>query len=140
MNDPLGAFCTHCNVSMSGAGSGPLDGLTFAAKDNFDVAGFCCCAGNPDWLRTHGPADATAPAIELLLGAGANLIGKTVLDELAYSLSGDNAHYGMPINPRAPDRATGGSSSGSAAAVAGALCDFALGSDTGGSVRVPASF
>jgi amidase len=140
MNDPLGAFCTHCNVSMSGAGSGPLDGLTFAAKDNFDVAGFCCCAGNPDWLRTHGPADATAPAIELLLGAGANLIGKTVLDELAYSLSGDNAHYGMPINPRAPDRATGGSSSGSAAAVAGGLCDFALGSDTGGSVRVPASF
>ncbi|HEY2105034.1 MAG TPA: amidase [Candidatus Binataceae bacterium] len=140
MNDPLGAFCTHCDVSMKGARGGPLYGLTFAAKDNFDVAGFCCCAGNPDWLRTHCPADSTAPAIELLLGAGANLIGKTVLDELAYSLSGDNAHYGMPINPRAPQRAPGGSSSGSAAAVAGGLSDFALGSDTGGSVRVPASF
>jgi amidase len=140
MDEPLGAFCRHCDVSIRGAAGGPLHGLIFAAKDNFDVEGFTSCAGNPDWLRTHPAANTTAPAIAMLLGAGANLIGKTVLDELAYSVSGDNVHYGMPINPRAPERATGGSSSGSAAAVAGGLCDFALGSDTGGSVRVPASF
>jgi amidase len=140
MNDSFGAFCRHADVSVQGASRGPLHGLTFAAKDLFDVAGFTCCAGNPDWLRTHSPANTTALAIQILLEAGANLVGKTVMDELAYSLSGDNVHYGMPINPRAPERATGGSSSGSAAATAGGLCDFALGSDTGGSVRVPASF
>jgi amidase len=140
MNDSLGAFCRHSDVRIEGAAGGPLGGLTFAAKDNFDVAGFSCCAGNPDWLRTHPPASSTAPAIRMLLEAGATLAGKTVMDELAFSLGGDNVHYGMPINPRAPGRTTGGSSSGSAAAVAGGLCDFALGSDTGGSVRVPASF
>jgi amidase len=140
MEDRFGAFCRHCEVSIRGAAHGPLEALTFAAKDNFDVAGFSCCAGNPDWLRTHPAAHATAPAIQMLLDAGAHLIGKTVLDELAYSLGGDNVHYGAPINPSAPQRTTGGSSSGSAAAVAGGLCDFALGSDTGGSVRVPASF
>src|SRR5579875_3625713 len=139
INDPFGAFCKHCDVSIRGRRNGPLAGLTFAAKDNFDVAGFVCCAGNPDWLRTHPAATATAVAITALLDAGADLIGKTTLVEMAYGLSGDNVHYGMPINPRAPQRATGGSSSGSAA-VAGELCDFALGSDTGGSVRVPASF
>ena len=140
MNDPFGAFCKHCEVSIDGAAGGPLHGLTFAAKDNYDVAGFACCAGNPDWLRTHPAAQATAPAIRLLLEAGANLAGKTLLDELAYSVAGENIHYGTPINPRAPARNTGGSSCGSAAAVAGGLADFALGSDTGGSVRVPASF
>jgi amidase len=140
MNDPFGAFCKHDDVSIQGKPDGPLGGLTFAAKDNYDVAGFTCCAGNPDWLRTHLPAAATAPAIAMLLEAGANLIGKTTLVELAYGMGGGNIHYGMPINPRAPQRTTGGSSSGSAAAVAGGLCDFALGSDTGGSVRVPASF
>jgi len=140
MNDPFGAFCKHCEVSIHGAAGGSLHGLTFAAKDNYDVAGFACCAGNPDWLRTHPPAQATAPAIRLLLEAGASLAGKTLLDELAYSVAGENIHYGTPINPRAPARNTGGSSCGSAAAVAGGLVDFALGSDTGGSVRVPASF
>ncbi len=138
--DRFGAFCRHCDVAIGGASGGVLAGLTFAAKDNFEVAGFTCCAGNPDWLRTHAPAATTARALSMLLEAGANLVGKTILDELAYSLAGDNIHYGAPINPRAPDRTTGGSSSGSAAAVAGTLCDFALGSDTGGSVRVPASF
>jgi amidase len=140
INDPFGAFCKHCDVAIRGRQGGPLAGLTFAAKDNFDVAGFVCCAGNPDWLRTHPAAAATAPAVATLLEAGADLIGKTTLVEMAYGVGGDNAHYGMPINPRAPQRAPGGSSSGSAAAVAGGLCDFALGSDTGGSVRVPASF
>src|SRR5579871_5084653 len=108
MDDRFGAFCRHCRISIAGAAAGPLRGLTFAAKDNFDVAGFVCCAGNPDWLRTHPPASSTAPAIQTLLDAGASLIGKTVMDELAYSLSGDNVHYGMPANPRAPERATGG--------------------------------
>ncbi len=140
MDDQLGAFCKHCDVSIEGAAGGPLHGLTFAAKDNYQVAGFACCAGNPDWLRTHPPADSTAPAICMLLDAGARLVGKTILDELAYSVAGENIHYGAPINPRAPGRTTGGSSCGSAAAVAGGLVDFALGSDTGGSVRVPASF
>jgi amidase len=140
MNDPLGAFCKHCDVSIEGASGGPLHALTFAAKDNCQVAGFVCCAGNPDWLRTHPPADSTAPAIRMLLEAGARLAGKTLLDELAFSVAGENIHYGSPINPRAPGRTTGGSSCGSAAAVAGGLVDFALGSDTGGSVRVPASF
>jgi len=140
MNDPLGAFCRHCDVSIEGAAVGPLHGLTFAAKDNYQVAGFACCAGNPDWLRTHPPADSTAPAVRMLLDGGASLVGKTILDELAYSVAGENIHYGSPTNPRAPGRTTGGSSCGSAAAVAGGLVDFALGSDTGGSVRVPASF
>src|SRR5277367_5938552 len=140
MNDPLGAFCRHCDVSIEGAAVGPLHGLTFAAKDNYQVAGFACCAGNPDWLRTHPPADSTAPAVRMLLDGGASLVGKTILDELAYSVAGENIHYGSPTNPRAPGRTTGGSSCGSAAAVAGGLVDFALGSDTGGSVRVPASY
>jgi amidase len=140
INDPFGAFCKHCDVSIKGKEGGPLAGLTFAAKDNFDVAGYTCCSGNPDWLRTHPAATATAPAITMLLDAGADLIGKTTMVEMAYGVGGDNVHYGMATNPRAPQRATGGSSSGSAAAVAGELCDFALGSDTGGSVRVPASF
>jgi amidase len=75
-----------------------------------------------------------------LLQAGATLIGKTHTDELSRGIFGENAHYGTPLNPRAPGRVPGGSSSGSASAVAGHACDFALGTDTGGSVRVPGSF
>ena len=96
--------------------------------------------GSPEWLASHGPAQATSPLVATLLAAGADLIGKTVCDELFYSVAGENAHYGTPVNVRAAGRIAGGSSSGSAAAVAAGLCDFALGSDTGGSVRVPASF
>jgi amidase len=95
--------------------------------------------GNPDWARTHGPADGTASCVAKLLAAGADLVGKTITDELAFSLMGENAHYGTPLNSAAPDRVPGGSSSGSASAVAGRACDLALGSDTGGSVRIPAS-
>jgi amidase len=137
MTDPFNAFCTHVTMQIPGAPAGPLAGLRFAAKDNFAVAGHQACAGNPDWLRTHAPAEHTAPAVQTLLDAGATLVGKTQLDELAFSLAGQNAHYGTPINPRAPDRIPGGSSSGSAAATAGGLVDFALGTDTAGSVRVP---
>jgi amidase len=139
-NDPYNAFCRHTHVELDGAPEGPLRGLTFAAKDVFDVAGHRTGNGNPVWLETHGPAARTASAVERLLAAGANMVGKTHTDELAYSLNGENVHYGTPTNPRAPGRIPGGSSSGSAAAVAGHLVDFALGTDCGGSVRLPASY
>lgn len=139
MHDPFHAFCTHIDVKVAGRAEGILQGLTFAAKDNYDIAGYVTGAGNPDWLRTHEPAERTAVAVQMLLDAGATLVGKTQMDELAFSLAGQNAHYGTPINPRTPDRIPGGSSSGSASATAGGLVDFALGTDTGGSVRIPAS-
>ena len=136
----LGALVPHGEIKVEGARSGPLGGLTFMAKDLFDVAGHRTSAGNPDWLATHPAARAHAWAVQALLDAGATLTGKTITDELAYGLTGRNVHYGAPTNPAAPDRITGGSSSGSVSAVAGRLADFALGSDTGGSVRIPASY
>jgi len=139
-NDPYNAFCRHTHVALDGAPDGPLRGLTFAAKDVFDIAGHRTGNGNPVWLDTHAPAERTASAIERVLAAGASMVGKTHTDELAYSLNGENVHYGTPTNPRAPERIPGGSSSGSAAAVAGGLVDFALGTDCGGSVRLPASY
>jgi amidase len=138
--DRFGALCRHTHTMLSGSPSGPLAGLMFVAKDVFDVEGVQTGAGSPDWLRTHPPALKTAPAIERLIGAGASLIGKSQTDELAFSLNGQNHHYGMPVNPRAPDRISGGSSSGSAVAVSGELVDFAIGTDCGGSVRLPASY
>ena len=138
--DTIGAFCRHTHVELGGAASGPLAGLTFGAKDIYDVAGHKTGFGSPDWLATHEAASATAPAVQRVLDAGARMVGKTHTDELTYSLNGENAHYGTPVNVNAPGRIPGGSSSGSAAAVAAALVDFALGSDTGGSVRAPASF
>ena len=140
MDDPFNAFCTHVTVRLDGAPAGPLANLTFAAKDLFDIAGQVTGAGNPDWLASHEPARRTAPVVQSLVAAGATMVGKTHTDELSRGIFGENAHYGTPVNPRAPDRVPGGSSSGSAAAVAGRLVDFALGTDTGGSVRVPASF
>ena len=137
--DTLGAFL-HPLVKRAGRVDGPLDGLSFAAKDIFDVAGERTGAGNPDWLRTHEPATADARAVARLLDAGMRLVGKTITDELAFSLAGENHHYGTPLNPACPDRIPGGSSSGSASAVAGGAADTALGSDTGGSIRAPASY
>lgn len=139
-NDPVGAFCTDNHIAMAGAESGPLKGLTFAAKDLFDIAGARTGFGQPDWLRTHAPAETTAPAVQAFLDAGAQLVGKTHCDELCYSLTGENVHYGTPRNVNAPGRIPGGSSNGSAAAVAAGLVDFALGSDCGGSIRIPASY
>src|SRR5574338_92040 len=138
--DRIGAFCRHTHVALKGSGAGPLVGLTFGAKDIFDVAGHRTGFGSPDWLTTHAPARRTAPTVERLLAAGADMIGKTHTDELTYSLNGENPHYGTPENVNAAGRIPGGSSSGSAAAVAAGLCGFALGSDTGGSVRAPASY
>ncbi|MCC6777431.1 MAG: amidase [Hyphomicrobiales bacterium] len=125
---------------ITGAGRGELTGLTAAVKDMYDIAGERTGGGNPDWLAAQVPASTHAAAIHKILDAGATIIGKTVCDELFFSVAGVNAHYGTPINPRAPGRIPGGSSSGSASAAAAGACDFALGSDTGGSVRVPAAF
>lgn len=138
--DPFHAFCRHTHVALPGAPTGPLAGLTFGLKDIFDVAGHRTGFGSPDWLATHPPAERSASVLTTLLDAGASMVGKTHTEEMAFSLTGENAHYGTPVNPAAPDRVPGGSSSGSAAAVAGDLVDFAIGSDTGGSVRAPASF
>ncbi len=138
--DTLGAFCRHTHVAVTGAEEGPLAGLSFGLKDIYDIAGHKTGFGSPDWLATHDVARATASVATKLLDAGANLLGKTHTEEMAFSLTGENAHYGTPVNPAAPGRIPGGSSSGSAAAVAGGLVDFAIGSDTGGSVRAPASF
>lgn len=138
--EEIGAFVPGVDVHIDGVADGPLAGLTFAAKDIFDIAGFVTGCGNPDWARTHGLAVTTAPAVQKLLDAGATLVGKTITEELAFSVTGENAHYGAPVNVNAPGRVSGGSSSGSASAVAAGVVDFALGSDTAGSVRVPASF
>ncbi len=138
-DDRLNAFIPHDKVHLAGAPAGPLKGIRFAAKDIYDIAGHVTGCGNPDWLASHGPATATAPTVAKLLAAGAELVGKTITDELAYSLNGQNFHYGTPINVNAPGRIPCGSSSGSASAVAGKAVDTALGSDTGGSVRVPAA-
>lgn len=138
--DRVGAFLPGPRMEVAGASAGPLAGLDFAVKDLFDVAGVVTGYGNPDWARTHAPAAATAPVVTALLQAGAHLRGKTKTVELAYGLTGENVWYGTPINPAAPDHFPGGSSCGSAAAVGAGLVDFALGSDTGGSVRIPASY
>lgn len=136
--DTVDAFVSRFEIE--GAPEGPLSGLTFAAKDLYDVAGQVTGCGNPDWAQTHPAATQHAPPVEAFLSAGARLVGKTHTDELAYSLMGVNDHYGTPLNTAAPDRVPGGSSSGSVAAVAAGLVDIGLGSDTGGSVRMPASF
>ncbi|KAF7805130.1 Amidase 1 [Senna tora] len=136
-----GAFTEKFILPPSSSHPGlALNSLTFAIKEIFDVKGSVTGFGNPDWARTHPVATSTAPAVEALLNGGATCVGKTVMDEMAYSINGENIHYGTPRNPCAPDRVPGGSSSGSAVAVGAKLVDFSLGTDTGGSVRVPASY
>lgn len=138
--DTLNAFVPHGHVERAPTGEGPLSGYSFAVKDLFHVDGAPTAAGSPAWRATHGVASENAWVVDRLLSAGARLMGKTQTDEMAWSLTGENHHYGTPLNPAAPGRIPGGSSSGSAAATAGGLVDFAIGSDTGGSVRLPASF
>ncbi|HLH89845.1 MAG TPA: amidase [Xanthobacteraceae bacterium] len=123
-----------------GNADGPLAGLTAVVKDLFDIAGTRTGGGNPAWLAAQQPARTHAAAVAKILAAGATITGKAICDEFFFSGTGMNAHYGTPLNIRAPGRIPGGSSSGSAAAVAANACDFALGSDTGGSVRMPASY
>jgi amidase len=140
VQDPLGAFVPHGRIERAGGATGPLAGATLAVKDIFDVEGTVTGRGNPDWLASNGPAAASALAVQALLDAGAHLVGKTVTEELAFGVIGINPHYGVPENVAAPGRVPGGSSSGSAAAVGAGVVDLALGSDTGGSVRIPASY
>jgi len=139
--DPVGALVPHTlQEPIAGNGKGPLAGRTFMVKDLFATEGRKVSIGSPDWYAAASPAKDTAPAIRRLLGAGATLTGITICDEFLYSLLGSNVHYGTPVNTCAPRHVTGGSSCGSAAAAAASMCDFALGSDTGGSIRVPAAF
>src|SRR5580692_439072 len=140
MTDRTNAFVPGPRIRMDGAPGGALSGLSFAAKDLFDVAGVPTGGGNHDWARANPVPTKHAWAVQTLLDAGASLIGKTITDEVSLGILGENAFDGTPLNSAAPGRVPGGSSSGSAVAVAAGLCDTALGTDTGGSVRVPASF
>ena len=140
MKDDIGAFVPGPRVRIEGRAGGPLAGLTFAAKDLFDVAGVPTGGGNHDWPTGRPVPTRHAWAVQALLDGGATLIGKTITDEVSLGILGENAFDGTPVNVRAPGRVPGGSSSGSAAAVAAGVCDTSLGTDTGGSVRVPASF
>ena len=138
--DTCNAFVPGEMITIPPNKNGKLSSLTFAVKELYDVKGFVTGAGNPHWKSTHPAAQMTSPAVEMLLNEGATLLGKTISDEMAFSLDGENFRYGTPLNSRCPDRIPGGSSSGSAAAVAGGLVDFALGTDTAGSMRIPASY
>lgn len=121
-------------------GSGELDGESVAVKDLFALEGLPVGAGNPAYLDEAGPERRHAPAVRALLDAGAEVRGIARTDEFAYSITGANAHYGTPPNPRAPGRLPGGSSSGPAVAVAAGQASIGLGTDTAGSIRVPASY
>ena len=135
------AFVPHdLKAPLVGASSGPLAGLTCVVKDMYDIAGERTGSGNPTIYEHQPIANKNADCVQKLLNAGATITGKTICEEFFYSVTGINAHYGTPVNARAPGRMPGGSSSGSAAAQGAGLCDFSLGSDTGGSVRIPASF
>lgn len=140
ISDPFNAFLGYPQTLVQHEENGPLAGRSLAVKDIFDVSGFPSGWGNPARLVEAEPATHTTEAIQALFDSGARFAGKTQTEELAFSMIGQNVHFPHPINPRAPGRVTGGSSSGSAAAVAGGLVDIATGSDTGGSVRCPASF
>lgn len=139
IDDSARAFMPYPDLPVAHAASGPLSGLRFAVKDLFHVAGYPTSGGQPLLLAMSGIQQRTAPTVQRLLDAGAAFAGKTVTDELAFSMNGNNAHFGAPQNGAAPDRISGGSSSGSASAASSGLVDFALGTDTGGSVRAPAS-
>lgn len=139
-DDPYHAFLPYPAVDVPHRPNGPLAGLSVAVKDIFDVKGYPTGCGQPHALALSGVKARTAPFVQMFLDAGAHFVGKTHTVELAFSLNGKNIHFGTPINPAAPDRIPGGSSSGSASATAGGQCDIGLGSDTGGSVRGPASY
>ena len=136
--DPLITHCSPLGIQDATAG-GPLARICIAIKDNIDMAGFVTGNGSPSWKEGRDPAPAHAPPVGALLAAGARLVGRAHMDELAFSIGGENSHYGTLDNPIAPGRTVGGSSSGSAVAVAMGLCDTALGTDTTGSIRVPSA-
>src|SRR4051812_16419886 len=140
ISDDLGAFVPGQIFRIAGRAGGPLSGLTFAAKDLFDVAGHPIGGGNPDWARTHPVPERHAWAVQTLLDSGADLVGKTITDEVSLGILGENPFEGTPTNPRAPGHVPGGSSAGSAAGVAAGVCDIALGTDTRGSGRGAGGF
>ncbi len=138
MNKDLHCY-TPDTLTRKPTHSGPLDGLTFALKDLCDVEGHVASFGHSQWRATHEPATQDSAVLATLLDNGAELAGITKMDQLAFSLIGNVGEGEEPVNTKYPERYCGGSSSGSASAVAGDLVDFAVGSDTGGSVRVPAA-
>src|SRR5262245_35075661 len=138
--DVLNAFLDVPQVPVLSTQTGLLAGLRLGVNDLFAVSGYRTGCGNPEKFAESKPSTDTAPSVKLLLESGARFVGKTQTDEFAFSLMGVNAHFPPPVNSAAPDRVTGGSSSGSAAAVAGKLVNIAVGTDTAGSIRAPASF
>ncbi|WP_425101974.1 amidase [Tropicibacter sp. S64] len=128
--DPYLALFQRLDIGSAG-------GLAVAVKDCIDIAGQVTSSGSPA-LVDRVPASRNARVVDDLLASGGRVIGKARMHELAFGMTGINAAFGTPVNPRWPDRIPGGSSSGSAVAVAGGLCDAAIGTDTGGSVRQPA--
>jgi len=136
-SDPVHAFVDYPDVPVAHAASGPLADLTFAVKDIYDVAGYPTGCGSPEKAAEDLVPTAHAACVAKLLAAGATFVGKTHTAELAFSLDGRNEHYGTPINAAAPGRVPGGSSSGSAAAVAAGLVDFALAATPAGRFAAP---
>ena len=122
-----------------GVSQGPLDGAIVSIKDLFDVAGEPTRAGSKILAEEAAPAEADAVVVRRLRAAGAVIVAKTNMTEFAYSAVGTNPHFGTPGNPRDRARVPGGSSAGAAVAAADGLCEIAIGSDTGGSVRIPAA-
>ncbi|MDG2333747.1 MAG: amidase [Myxococcota bacterium] len=139
-NPELKAWCDYPEVDVKHAQSGPLAGQTLAVKDIFQVAGYPNGWGQPSRLAEAEPDTETQSVVQKLLDAGISIAGKSQCEELCFSLNGINKHYGAPMNGAAPDRITGGSSSGSASLISNGIVDVATGSDTGGSVRAPASY
>jgi amidase len=128
----LGEFVFVETLELGGRGP------SVAVKDSIDIAGLPTRMGSA-CLAASPPATQHAAVVRSLLAAGCRIVGKTNMHELAYGVTGINRTFGTPVNPRAPERVPGGSSSGSAVAVAAGLVDFALGNDTGGSIRIPAA-
>ncbi|WP_417774299.1 amidase family protein [Stappia sp.] len=136
-SDPSGSLVER--LDLPPLDQGPLDNMTFTVKDNIDIAGHRTSYGSPAWRDTHPAPVHNALCVDQLLAAGARCVGKVVADEFTYSLDGESQFFGTPRNAKAPRRIPGGSSSGSAASVANGLADVSIGTDSGGSVRVPAS-
>ncbi|MEL0645901.1 amidase family protein [Pseudoalteromonas agarivorans] len=139
-NNTAGIFCDHGPKAWQTHIQGTLNNKRLAVKDVFAVKGERNSAGNPTWFKAAKPAQQTASAVNKLMNEGCSFTGFTHTDELAYSLEGNNIHYGAAQNPKLSGHASGGSSMGSAAAVAANLADIGLGTDTGGSIRIPASY
>ncbi len=127
------------SFSLPATGAGTLDGLGLAVKDMFAIEGHVSSFGHPRWRETHSPWKYTAPLLEKLLSAGASIAGLAKLDQLAWSIVGNAGEGVAPLNSAYPERFTCGSSSGPASAVAAGLADVGVGTDTGGSIRVPAA-